>query len=195
MIKVGVTGGIGSGKTTFCKKLEKLGAYVLYADDFAKELMVSDNGLVESIKNTFGEEAYHTDGSLNRQFLAEEAFAKGRVEELNKLVHPVLWQRADQLIKEKEEEGVEVFIKEAAILLNDGRPEDLDYIILILADEQERINRSVERDQSDPEKVKNRIKKQIDFNQKKELADFIISNNGTLEALEAEAERIFGLLK
>lgn len=195
MIKIGVTGGIGSGKTTFCKKLEELGAYVLYADDFAKELMVSDGELVQSIKNTFGTKAYHADGSLNRQFLADEAFAKGRVEELNKLVHPVLWQRADQLIKEKEEEGVQVFVKEAAILLNNGRPEDLDYVILIQADEQERINRSVERDQSNPEKVKNRIKKQVDFNQKKELADFIISNNGTIEALEAEAERIFSLLK
>ncbi len=195
MIKIGVTGGIGSGKTTFCKKLEELGAFVLYADDFAKELMVSDSELITSIKKTFGSEAYFGDGSLNREYLAKEAFAKGRVEELNAIVHPVLWKRTEELAKEKEQEGVQVFVKEAAILLNNGRPKDLDYVILILADEQERIQRSIKRDQTDPQKIKNRIKEQPDFNKKKKDSDIILSNDGSLNDLENEAERIFHLLK
>ena len=194
MIKVGVTGGIGSGKTTFCKKLEELGAYVLYADDFAKELMISDPALIAAIKDTFGEQAYYGNGRLNREFLAEEAFTKGRVEELNALVHPVLWERANQLAEDKEKEGVDVFVKEAAILLDNGRPSNLDYVILILADEKERIERSAKRDKSDAGKIKNRIKKQPDFNKKREDADFVVVNNGSLTDLKKEAERVFRLL-
>ena len=195
MIRVGVTGGIGSGKTAFCKKLEKLGAFVLYADDFAKELMVTDSELITSIKQTFGDEAYFEDGSLNREYLAEEAFAKGRVEELNNLVHPVLWKRTEALAESKEKEGEEVFVKEAAILLNNGRPQELDYVILVLADEKERIKRTVQRDKSSNEKVKERISKQPDFTKKTNLADFVVENNETLDDLEKEAERIFALLK
>ena len=125
MIRVGVTGGIGSGKTTFCRKWEELGAFVLYADDFAKELMVSDEKMISSIKKTFGNESYKNDGSLNRTFLAKEAFEKGRVEELNAIVHPILWEKIDQLSDQKEKEGIQVFVKEAAILLQHGRPKKL----------------------------------------------------------------------
>ncbi len=195
MIRVGVTGGIGSGKTAFCRKMEKLGAYVLYADNFAKELMVTDSELIASIKQTFGDEAYFEDGSLNREYLAEEAFAKGRVEELNNIVHPVLGERIKTLAESKEKEGEEVFVKEAAILLNNGRPQELDYVILVLADEKERIKRTVQRDKSSNEKVKERISKQPDFTKKTNLADFVVENNETLDDLEKEAERIFALLK
>ncbi len=195
MIKVGVTGGIGSGKTTFCKKLEELGAYVLYADDFAKELMSSDSELKVSIKNVFGDEAYFEDGSLNREYLAEEAFRKERVEELNNIVHPVLWKRIKALAEAKEKEGVKVFVKEAAILLNHGRPKDVDYVVLLMADEKERINRTVLRDESSEEKIKERISTQPDFTKKTGLADFVVKNHGSLDDLEKEAERVFALLK
>lgn len=195
MVKVGVTGGIGSGKTTFCKKLEELGAYVLYADDFAKELMVYDQDLIASIKKTFGNQAYYEDGSLNRAYLAQQAFEKGRVEELNAIVHPLLWQRVNELANQKEKEGIEVFVKEAAILLHHGRPENLNYVILLLADEETRVQRSVQRDQSDPKKVKDRILKQPDFKTKTSEADFIIENNGSLEELEMRAQEVFELIK
>lgn len=195
MIKVGVTGGIGSGKTTFCKKWEELGAFVLYADDFAKELMVTDQELITSVKKTFGDEAYYEDGSLNREYLAQQAFEKGRVEELNAIVHPVLWQRVDELANQKEKEGIEVFVKEAAILLQHGRPENLNYVILLLADEEVRVQRSVQRDQSDPKKVKDRILKQTNFKTKRSEADFIIENNGSLEELEMKAQEVFELIK
>ncbi|MBO6524070.1 MAG: dephospho-CoA kinase [Balneolaceae bacterium] len=195
MIKVGVTGGIGSGKTTFCKKMEELGAYVLYADDFAKELMTSDSELKASIKQAFGDGAYFGDGSLNREYLAEEAFAKGRVEELNSIVHPILWERTEALANAKEKEGVKVFVKEAAILLNNGRPKGLKYVILLLTGEEERIERTLKRDDSSIEKVKDRISKQPDFTRKTDLADFVVENDGSLDDLEREAERVFGLLK
>jgi dephospho-CoA kinase len=84
MIKVGITGGIGSGKSTVCKEWEKLGAVVFYADDEAKKLMVTDRLSRQKLTDAFGPQTYKADGSLNKAHLIEEAFIKGRVEELNR---------------------------------------------------------------------------------------------------------------
>lgn len=195
MIKAGITGGIGSGKTTFCKEWEKLGAFVLYADDFAKQLMQEDEELQHKIKQVFGNESYDANGNLNRPYLAQEAFQKGRVEELNNLVHPVLWDRAAELAKEKEREGVEVFAKEAAILLSNGRPEDLDYVIIVMADEDERIERTLERDHATEQEIRNRMDKQPDFESLTHLADFVVLNNGSEDELKAKAVQILEEIK
>ncbi len=194
MITVGITGGIGSGKTTFCKFWEKQGAFVIYADDLAKELMVKDMELISGIKSRFGDESYHEDGSLNRSYLAEEAFKKGRVEELNALVHPVLHQKTRELAREKADEGVEVFAEEAAVLLNDGRPGWLDYVVLLTAPRQQRVDRVVQRDHSDEELVLDRIQKQPDFESLYPLCDFIIENEGGLEELEQKAIEVYRLI-
>lgn len=191
MIKVGITGGIGSGKTTFCKEWEKLGAFVLYADDFAKKLMQEDEVLQQKIKKVFGEKSYDSSGNLNRAYLAKEAFEKGRVQELNDLVHPVLWKRADELAEEKEKEGIRVFAKEAAILLNNGRPDGLDYVIIVKADENKRIQRTATRDGSSEPEIQSRINKQPDFDELSHLADYIILNNGTLDQLKSKARELY----
>jgi len=190
MIKVGVTGGIGSGKTTLCKEWEKMGAFVVYADDLAKKIMVEDEQLILSIKSVFGDEAYHADGSLNRSYLANEAFEKGRVEELNDLVHPALWNAVDEIAKEKEQEGVEVFVKEAAILLKNGRPKDLDVVVLVLLDMNERMERVIKRDNTEKEKVLDRISKQQDFSSLSHLSDFELHNTGSLANLKDEARNL-----
>ncbi|MEQ8577516.1 MAG: dephospho-CoA kinase [Balneola sp.] len=187
MIRVGVTGGIGSGKTTLCKEWERLGAFVVYADDLAKKLMFEDDELVKKIKSVFGDEAYHSDGALNREYLAQEAFEKGRVSELNRLVHPVLWKKVEEISAQKEREGVDVFVKEAAILLQNGRPEDLDYVVLVEADEQQRTERVVERDNSDRKKVEGRISAQQDFSTLTDLADFVVTNNEGVTELKEKA--------
>lgn len=190
MIKVGVTGGIGSGKTTLCKEWEKLGAYVLYADDLAKKLMNDDQQLKARIKKVFGDESYDASGNLVRPYLAREAFEKGRVEELNALVHPVLWEKAESIAREKEREGIRVFAKEAAILLNNGRPKDVDYVVLILADEENRIERTKKRDNTTKSAIQQRISKQPDFNELIHLADFVITNEGSLEDLKKKSREV-----
>ena len=187
MIRVGVTGGIGSGKTTLCKEWERLGAFVVYADELAKKLMVEDEELVKKIKSVFGDEAYNEDGSLNRHYLAQEAFEKGRVSELNRLVHPVLWDKVEEIAAQKEREGVDVFVKEAAILLQNGRPEDLDFVVLVEADEQQRTERVVSRDHSDRNKVEGRISAQQDFSTLTDLADFVITNDEGITELKEKA--------
>lgn len=191
MLKIGITGGIGSGKTTFCREWEKLGAYVLFADDFAKELMHEDENLKNKIRETFGDQSYDEEGNLNRAFLAEEAFGKNRVEELNKLVHPVLRERTKILIQEKEAQGVEVFCYEAAVLLNNGRPPSFDYIVLLLAEEERRIERTQGRDQSSETEVRKRMNKQPDFESMIHLADFVVMNDGSLKELKKKAAEIF----
>lgn len=195
MIRVGVTGGIGSGKSTLCHEWEKLGAFVVYADDIAKELMVSDPKLIQEIKKAFGEDSYHSNGNLNRAHLAEEAFAKNRVEELNALVHPALWQHIDELADAKEKEGIDIFVKEAALLLKNGRPENIDKVVLLLADEERRIDRVVGRDHTEEQKVKERIDKQDSFEDLKHLADFVITNDGSLSDLKQQARTLFHTLK
>lgn len=194
MLKVGVTGGIGSGKTAFCKMLEEQGAFVIYADDFAKELMQSDEQLRLQIKKTFGDEAYHADGTLNRSYLAIEAFAKGRIQELNELVHPLLWKRLKSVADKKAKAGEKLFIVEAAILLNNGRPNFLDQVILLHAGSETRTQRVVKRDSSSPDQVLERMNKQPHFEKLSHLADIEVYNMGSLEELRAKAESVYKLL-
>lgn len=191
MIKVGVTGGIGSGKSTLCKIFQKHGAFVLNADDLAKKLMQQDPEIQEKLKSTFGKKSYKEDGSLNREYLAEEAFAKGRVEELNAIVHPAIPKAADQAMKEAAEGGYDLFVYEAALLLQNLRPDHLDYVILVLADQEARIRRVQERDQVEREPVLDRVEKQQNFEELQHLADIVIYNNGTLEEFEEKARELY----
>lgn len=195
MIKIGITGGIGSGKTTFCREWEKLGVHVVYADDFAKELMNEDQDLRENIIKVFGKDSYDKDGNLNRPYLAEEAFAKNRVEELNALVHPVLREKLKEYARQKEREGVNIFAYEAAILLNEGRPEGLDYVIIVTADEAQRLKRTANRDQASTKEIQHRMDKQPDFEELFHLADFVIENSGTEKELQKKAEEILQTIK
>ncbi|MDZ7715051.1 MAG: dephospho-CoA kinase [Balneolaceae bacterium] len=191
MIKIGITGGIGSGKTTVCNIWQSLGAYILNADNLAKEIMVSDADIKQQIINTFGEESYHEDGTLNRQHLADEAFAQGRVEELNDIVHPAIPGASEKVMEKAEAEGVKVFVYEAALLLQNLRPRNLDKIVLVLSDREKRVERVAERDEVDRQKVIDRINKQQNFKALTDQADIIIRNNGTLEELKHKAEEVY----
>jgi dephospho-CoA kinase len=194
MVIAGVTGGIGSGKTTVCREFEKLGAYVFYADDEAKMLMVSDNAVVSGIKETFGEESYQKDGSLNKPHLIREAFETGRVEELNNIVHPAVGRAFKNACKQAEQNGYDIAVKEAALLLNEGRPDYLDKVIIVTGDENVRMERVMKRDRSTARKVKERMDHQPDFNKKRHLADFVIINNSSLENLKKESVKVYNQL-
>jgi len=191
MVIAGVTGGIGSGKTTVCREWEKLGAYVFYADDEAKKLMVSNTEVVNQIKETFGEDSYSKDGSLNKPHLIQQAFEAGRVEELNNIVHPAVGKAFEAACKTAKKTGYKIAVKEAALLLNNGRPQILDKVIIVSGDEDIRLKRVMKRDQSSSRKIKERMQHQPDFEKKHHLADFVITNNGTLEDLRMEAKKVY----
>lgn len=190
MIKAGITGGIGSGKTAVAKIWEKLGAFPVYADDLAKKIMTNDPNVKGKIKEIFGDASFHDDGSLNRPYLAKEAFEKGKVEELNGIVHPAVFKETKKLFKEAEKKGYKCAFKEAALLLKEGRPSDLDVIVFINADEEIRIKRVMQRDGVSKKDVQHRIAKQSEV-LKKELCDIIIENNGTEMELREKAIAVY----
>ncbi len=191
MVIVGITGGIGSGKSTVCDVWEKEGAYILNADEFAKQLMVENDEIRSEIKTAFGPESYTIKGTLNREYLSEEAFEKGRVDELNAIVHPRLPAAVRERMKEAEEKGFEVGVYEAALLLESEHLDLFDYLVLVLADEKRRLQWVKERDEASEQQVKSRMDKQRNFEEAVSQADIVIRNEGTLEDLKKKAEVIF----
>jgi dephospho-CoA kinase len=179
MIKVGITGGIGSGKTHICEMFKELGVPVYNADERAKFLMAHDEVLKTKIIAVFGNESYK-DGELNRAFLSQVVFQdKVLLEKLNSIVHPAVAKDADewhQLHADKP-----YTIKEAALLFETESYKALDKTILVHADEDERILRVMQRDHLTKDKVLARIKNQMLDIDKMTIADFIINNDGKRE--------------
>ncbi len=191
MVKVGITGGIGSGKTTVCKVWEGMGAVVVYADDLAKKLMVEDDDLISRIISAFGESSYHEDGSLNRQFLANKAFEKGEVEKLNKIVHPAVARKVKELMGRAEAQGADMFVEEAALLLSKGRPDIFDYIVIVTANKSDRLKWVMNRDSSGQDEILARMKKQQSFEELMPLCDFVIENDSTVQSLKRKSEDLY----
>lgn len=180
---VGVTGGIGSGKTTVCKIFETLGAKTYYADDRAKWLMENDRELVDSIKKLFGETAFK-EGKLDRQYLARAAFKDDSLlDQLNKLVHPAVGRDVEKWVKENQTS--KLLLKEAALLFETGSYKALDKNILVTAPEEVRIQRVVSRDSHrEADDVKDIISKQMKDEEKRPLAEFVIENDGNKSVIE-----------
>lgn len=175
MLKIGVTGGIGSGKTTVCQIFELLGIPVFYADEVAKNLMVADSVLRKQIIQGFGQEAYFSDGSLNRKHLSALVFKDGELLALlNSFVHPAVFRAMDEWSLQQHSPYV---LKEAALLFESGSYQQNDFNILVSTNDALRIQRVMKRDGATAEKVKERIQNQMPEEEKRTKADFIISNN------------------
>ena len=176
MLKVGVTGGIGSGKTTVCKVFELLGIPVFYADDVAKSIMHTDQVLKTAILNTFGERAYNKEGTLNRSYISSLVFNnKPELEKLNSLVHPAVFRAFDNwLLQQKDAPYV---IKEAALLFESDSYKMCDESILVIAPTETKISRVKLRDGISDEDVKLRMIRQFSDEVKIKFADHILNND------------------
>jgi dephospho-CoA kinase len=174
MLKVGLTGGIGAGKSVLAHFFQVLHIPVYDADASAKKLMLTDTSLKQSIIENFGEESYK-DSQLNRQFLATTVFAdKSKLALLNQLVHPVTLADAQQWFAAQD---APYAIKEAALFFESGTSEGLDYIVGVTAPLALRIKRVMQRDKISESNVKERMKHQLEDSLKMKLCDFVIHNN------------------
>lgn len=174
MLKIGITGGIGSGKSTVAKLFEVLGIPVYYADDAAKQLMNENEALKQQVQKEFGNEAY-ANGKLNRKYIADIVFANPeKLELLNSIVHPATLKDADEWMNKQ---TTAYTIKEAALIFESGAQEHLDYVIGVYAPTPLRIQRTMQRDNISREEVMARMNKQIDETIKMRLCDFVIIND------------------
>lgn len=174
-LKIGITGGIGSGKTFICRLFEALGIPVYNADEEAKKLMNTDVRIKEKLIALFGAATYK-DGLLDRAFLANMVFSdKDKLELLNSIVHPIVIQEAKDWA---ERQTTRYSLKEAALLFESGSYKELDYTILVTAPMDIRIQRVIERDDATEQQVRERINKQLSDEEKLQLADFVIVNDG-----------------
>ncbi|WP_413666461.1 dephospho-CoA kinase [Mucilaginibacter sp. Mucisp86] len=177
MLKIGLTGNIGSGKTTVAQVFELLGIPVFYADDEAKKVMVTDQMLIEGIKQTFGTQAYFNDGSLNRKYISGIVFNnKAELEKLNALVHPAVFRAFDSF--DQLHKDAPYVIREAAILFESGSYKMCDRAIMITAPLETRIARVMERDGISRADVESREARQLSQDEKLKLANDVIINDG-----------------
>lgn len=175
MLKVGLTGGIGSGKTTVAQIFEVLSIPVYYADAAARDLMNKDPELKKKIIASFGTDAYK-DGELNRSYLGSVVFRDSeKLNLLNSIVHPVTIRDSENWMKNQK---TPYSIKEAALIFEAGVEKYLDYVIGVTAPESLRIQRVVERDHVATEKVLDRMQHQMDEKEKISRCDFVIENDG-----------------
>lgn len=175
-LQIGITGGIGSGKSTVCRIFSTLGVPVYDADSRAKSLMTTDGILISQIKKEFGSLSFRSDGNLDREYLARTVFQdKAKLAELNKLIHPRVALDYERWVSEQRNEYV---LKEAALLFEAKSNQALDKIILVHAPAEIRIKRVVQRDpHRTRQQVEDIMRNQMQDEEKLKLADFNIVND------------------
>ncbi|MTI33361.1 dephospho-CoA kinase [Xanthovirga aplysinae] len=179
VLEVGITGGIGAGKSVVCEIFKSLGIPIYDADSRSKWLLGNDEKLKHQLKETFGAKAFTPDDLLNRIFLAEEVFHNPQqLEKLNRLVHPRVGEDYEDWVKQHQ--AAPYVLKEAALLIEAGSYRRLDFLITVNAPEDLRIERIKARDpQRSMEQIAAIIKKQLSEEERQEIADFVIDNSGT----------------
>lgn len=176
MLKIGITGGIGSGKTTVCKVFELFGIPVFYADDVAKSIMNTDPVLRDQIIEAFGEQSYSHSGELNRKHISGIVFNNSlELEKLNGLVHPAVFRAFDVWVLKHPE--APYVLKEAALLYESESHKFCDRSILVISAMDTRMKRVQARDGLSAEEVRSRIDRQFSDEQKIKMADYILMND------------------
>lgn len=192
MLRIGITGGLGSGKSEVTEFFKRKGARVFDADVEAKLILLRLEGVQKAVIAAFGETVLNEVGELDFQRLARHAFANAdRQHQLNEIMHPEVILAADKAMILAEQDGVEMFILDAPLLFEAKLEEYLDLTVVVIADQQVRIKRALERGNLTEEDILRRIQLQMPDKEKLARADLVVTNNGTLEQLQAELEALY----
>ena len=192
MRTLGVTGGIGSGKTTVCGFLEEQGARVFYADIEAKRLMREDPDVQAAIVDAFGEAAYDEEGALDRAYLADRVFGDAeQLDRLNAIVHPHVFKAFEAAKARAADEEVSLLVHEAALLFEAGGDEHVDATAAVVAPDADRIDWVTARDDVTPDQVRARMQHQLPQDELRERADYVIENDGSLDDLRRKSVELY----
>ena len=192
MRTLGVTGGIGSGKTTVCGFLEEQGARVFYADIEAKRLMREDPDVQAAIVDAFGEAAYDEEGALDRAYLADRVFGDAeQLDRLNAIVHPHVFKAFEAAKARAADEEASLLVHEAALLFEAGGDEHVDATAAVVAPDADRIDWVTARDDVTPDQVRARMQHQLPQDELRERADYVIENDGSLDDLRRKSVELY----
>lgn len=188
-IFIGITGGIGSGKSAVAAIIREEGYTVFSADDIGRELTNTDEDIKNSINREFGQ-MFLADGTIDRIKMAALVFGdtqeqKASLQRLNAIIHPAVWRTVGERVKSAFAAGQKIIFNETALLFEAGAEAVYDVILVVDADEEVRIQRLAEGRKITPEEARQRILSQMSVEQKKARADYIISNNGSREDLRS----------
>lgn len=196
MIRVGLTGGIGTGKSVVAGILTKHGIPVIDADLIARELIDKDHGIRAKIISEFGADVYQVNGELDRQKMSKIVFSNDDARlKLNEIVHPVVIARQEEILAELAEMGVEFACLESALIYEANSTSQFDYIVVVTSRRELVIERLKRRNGITEKQVKARIDAQMSVNQKAELADYVIDNSGDHGELEKSVVKLIDWLR
>ena len=205
MLKVGLTGGIASGKSVVGEMFVALGAHLIQADAIAHQLMQPGEAVYREVVNHFGSEILNPDGTVNRARLAEAAFGpspenKSRIEELNQIVHPAVIRRQDEWMDEVgRKDPKAIAIVEAALILEAGATQRFDCLVVVTCQPEQRIQRWASRLGVDQEtarrEVDRRMAAQLPDSEKIKAAQYVIDNSGSLDETRKQVAKVYAALK
>ena len=183
MITIGLTGGIGSGKSTVSSRLAELGAFIVDADLVAREIVEPGQPALAELADAF-DGVLNPDGTLNRAELARQAFATPEAtEKLNAITHPRIRARTEELFKQGRESGAQVLVYDMPLLIENGEVDKVDHVLVVDAPDELRIDRLVQHRGLDEDDARRRLAAQIDRATRLNAADTVLDNSGTVEQL------------
>ncbi|MFC1584810.1 dephospho-CoA kinase [Fibrobacterota bacterium] len=189
---LGITGGIGSGKTTVCRMLEKLGAQVFYADGEAKKIMSENSRIRKAIEKAFGEGSYTPEGIPDNRYLSGKVFGnEENLQLLNRIVHPQVYRVFEQAAARARETGADLLVLEAALIFESGGDRFLDAVAVVDTPLEDRLSRTSGGDAVSREQVLVRMQHQLAPDQLRKRADFILDNHGSPEELQRQVQELY----
>ncbi len=191
---IGITGSIGSGKTTVAKYIESLGNKVIFTDDLAKDIMAYDKSVRNKVIDTFGSDSY-IENKLNSEFIASKVFGDSEenianMDKLNAIIHPVVIDKMIELTEQYEAEELPFVFIESALIFELDLEEGFDYIITVNSPAEKCIERIMARNTISHEAAEKRLLSQMSPEQKRGLADFVIDNKGSIDELHKATDLI-----